>query len=613
MELLQIFTLLWLWCLSFAKSLIDIEIETTDELLSLYQNKSQLLQQIYDIKNTQKSFDGEIIDIQQFEELLSRQESMLRKRNVNLTDLIGFEDPLAENLMPSRSVNEEQHDYEKQRNRLESRFYERIFFDELKRNITHFDLINIKPLTKASSGGFMTQGILMAVDAIDIILYDVYKNQLLNISMTEHGGIKLLKGSHHHDDMYILALTHTNQLWEFNITLHRIVSKGQRAPRGPAEIHKELHPVNKTKSLETGREDLFNKRYKSMLKSYDYLVEGSQWVDLSKVTNTSDIEIKQIEFYMNKGEKFYLLSDSEGHLNVFERGLTLRSRFFTGEKEIVQILKHSVAVLVVHKNDVRFVRFYRASMSSKRWHSGMSELTNVIVDVNHSGFLYGATNTGEILMFKTEGLLQNPDNIKWNIQGKLKVHTSDGGNKQLTVTSLKNYLLALKSDGTVEMFDMTSVNDFLLRPVGYNIKLSYSHFTTNEHNLPQVKTMKSYNGDLILISISPPGTSNKLVLYECLTPAPQESKDTEGFNFRMPMYFVVFFLVLIFQYVYRKEGQNSDIISVLFSCWGLKEKSKRFKSKKEKEMAEVEELVRNYTRQTDELNQKLSASKYNRY
>ena len=146
------------------------------------------------------------------------------------------------------------------------------------------------------------------------------------------------------------------------------------------------------------------------------------------------------------------------------------------------------------------------------------------------------------------------------------MHTSDGSNKQLTVASLKNFLLALKSDGTVEMFDMTSVSDFMLRPVGYNIKMSYSHFTTNENNLPQVKTMKSYNGDLVLISISPPGISNKLVLYECLTPVLQESKDGEGFSFRMPMYFVVFFLVLIFQYVYRKEGQNNDIISVMLAC-----------------------------------------------
>lgn len=146
------------------------------------------------------------------------------------------------------------------------------------------------------------------------------------------------------------------------------------------------------------------------------------------------------------------------------------------------------------------------------------------------------------------------------------MHTSDGSNKQLTVASLKNFLLALKSDGTVEMFDMTSVSDFMLRPVGYNIKMSYSHFTINENNLPQVKTMKSYNGDLVLISISPPGTSNKLVLYECLTPVLQESKDGEGFSFRMPMYFVVFFLVLIFQYVYKKEGQNNDIISVMLAC-----------------------------------------------
>jgi hypothetical protein len=100
----------------------------------------------------------------------------------------------------------------------------------------------------------------------------------------------------------------------------------------------------------------------------------------------------------------------------------LNSRFYTGDNKILQILKQSVTVIVVHQTDIRFARFYRGSMSPRRCHSGLSEITSIVIDSNHNGFIFAATTKGEILMFKTEKLLHNPDNIVCNIHGKLKVH-----------------------------------------------------------------------------------------------------------------------------------------------------------------------------------------------
>lgn len=117
-------------------------------------------------------------------------------------------------------------------------------------------------------------------------------------------------------------------------------------------------------------------------------------------------------FYMNRGEKYYLITDSDGYINSFKRGLTPYSRFYTGEKEIIQILKKSVTIIIVHKNDIRFVKFFKSSMSTKRCHSGMAELSSVVIDSNFHGFIFGSTLSGEILMFKTDKLLQNPDNIE---------------------------------------------------------------------------------------------------------------------------------------------------------------------------------------------------------
>jgi len=586
----KIFIFYSLVAIVFCKSLIDIEIDTTQELMQLYKNKSELLENIYELKQQKQSIPS-AVNSAQFEKLLSRQEDFMLKRRYNLTDLVGFDDPFAEASPTSKSSNEDQRHFEKNKARLESLFHERIMFEDAQSNITQFELMNIKPLGKASSGGYMTQSVLLGIDNRDIIAYDIYQNPIFNASMAQHGGIKIMKGSHHHDDMYIVALSQTSQLWEFNITLQKLRGRGSKQTMNDTALQN-----SGTNATGSEKEDIFNKRYQGMFKLYNYVLGPENWVDLNAIVNQTDIEFKHMVFYMNKGEKYYLLSDNEGYINVFNRGLTLRKRIYSGEKEIVQLVKQSVTVIVVHRNDIRFIKFFKSTMGTQRCHSGMANLTNIVVDSNHNGYIYGATTTGEVLMFKTERLLQNVDNIKWSIQGKLKLHaSSQSETSQVSIVSLKNFLLAFKSDGSVEMFDMTNTQEFLMRPIGYNIKLSHTHFTLDQGNLPQVETIKSFNGDLILLSVSNPGSNQKSVLYECLTPRLQEKTDFDFFNFKFPMFFIAFAVVLFFQFLNRKEGENNDILSTLLGICGTG-RSERFKSKKQRQMDEVEELIKGYTK-----------------
>ena len=268
-------------------------------------------------------------------------------------------------------------------------------------------------------------------------------------------------------------------------------------------------------------------------------------------------------FYMNRGEKYYIIADYSGHLNIFYRGLAFKSRFFSGETEIIQLMKQSLTVIVVHKHDIKFVRFFRNSMGIKKCHSGFSELTNIVVDTNHNGFIYGATTTGEVLMFKTERLLQNVDSITCNIQGKLKVQIGEKYSKDLKVASLKNYLVALKSNGNFEVFDMTNIYTFMNRPIGYDIRLPYEQMLVQSSSMPDIKTMKSFNGDIILLNFASDSGLHRTVLYECITPVLIDPEAESSFSFRFPMFFIVFIIILVFQFGNRKNKGSNDLISMI--------------------------------------------------
>lgn len=126
----------------------------------------------------------------------------------------------------------------------------------------------------------------------------------------------------------------------------------------------------------------------------------------------------------------------------------------------------------------------------------MSELKSIEIDTNHNGYLYGITNFGEILMFKTEKLLQNVDNIKCTLHGKLKVHIPEGITTEISIASLTNYLIAMKGDGSLEVFDMTNMNAFLVKPIGYPIKLPFTNYKSVSFHFNQ--KYRIYNKIILL-------------------------------------------------------------------------------------------------------------------
>lgn len=224
--------------------------------------------------------------------------------------------------------------------------------------------------------------------------------------MAEHGGISILQGSEHHDDMFVVAISPTNIMCEFNITLEKI-HKNKR------EVDEDGEEVTNISTPMTTRNDtgfIFDKRYHKLMETFAYKIDGKVCINLNEVLST-EIKPKHLMFYMSRGDRFYIISDYSGHLNIFNRGLTFRSRFYTGEDEIVQLMKKSLTIVVVHKHDIKFVKFYTSSMGNKRCHSGLSEISEIQIDSNFHGLIYASTTSGEILVFKTEKLLQNVDTI----------------------------------------------------------------------------------------------------------------------------------------------------------------------------------------------------------
>jgi hypothetical protein len=104
------------------------------------------------------------------------------------------------------------------------------------------------------------------------------------------------------------------------------------------------------------------------------------------------------------------------------------------------------------------------------------------------------------------------------------VHHTEAPNqpKTLQLASIQTALIALKPNGNLEYFDLSNIQHFMLNPIGYNINLSTSKLIS-PNILPKMDTMRSFNGDLVLLNTFQAGNAksnntNKLVLYECLVP-----------------------------------------------------------------------------------------------
>mmetsp|Transcript_22696 Transcript_22696/g.25225 ORF Transcript_22696/g.25225 Transcript_22696/m.25225 type:complete len:126 (+) Transcript_22696:294-671(+) len=123
----------------------------------------------------------------------------------------------------------------------------------------------------------------------------------------------------------------------------------------------------------------------------------------------------------------------------------------------------------------------------------------------------------------------------------------------------------MKADESLEVFDMTNVNAFLIRPIGYTVQLPFTNYrlTDGKGILPKLKSVKSFNGNLFLLNFSG-GNTTKAVLYECLTPIKPREEGFELLSLKFPMFAITFILVLVIQFIGKKDGEDNNILSILF-------------------------------------------------
>ena len=91
--------------------------------------------------------------------------------------------------------------------------------------------------------------------------------------------------------------------------------------------------------------------------------------------------------YMNRGEKYLLVTDNQGGVSIFKRGAILIERIDTGA-DIIDFQKNSVALFVMSKNQINFISFFDRRISSKTCNAGTYNLTGFTIDPSNSGHIY---------------------------------------------------------------------------------------------------------------------------------------------------------------------------------------------------------------------------------
>ncbi len=72
---------------------------------------------------------------------------------------------------------------------------------------------------------------------------------------------------------------------------------------------------------------------------------------------------------------------------------------------------------------------------------------------------------------------------------------------------------------------------------------------------PKISDARVINGNTILVRV--PGSSKKLVLYECIMPYYKSESFLDNFNFKFPMFIIAFVIVVLYQF-YKKKKDSVD-------------------------------------------------------
>ena len=237
-------------------------------------------------------------------------------------------------------------------------------------------------------------------------------------------------------------------------------------------------------------EDLYNKKYKSMMEAYRYGPENTHCVSFSQI-NMTGVNVAHSMAYMVRGVKYYIIADDEGNIYVLSRGLTyLAGPIPTGEP-ILKLKKQQITIIFLHQNRVGFLKFQGWDITNTWCHGGTYNLTDFTVDSANNGYIYASTTDNEILIFEAERMMSNPVDLSCKIVGKLatSVNKEDSG---ISINALRQSLVVMSTSG-IEVFNKPTTASLMRHPNSYPVETAEGNFTDLYFD-----HARAFNGDYLL-------------------------------------------------------------------------------------------------------------------
>mmetsp|Transcript_38611 Transcript_38611/g.36959 ORF Transcript_38611/g.36959 Transcript_38611/m.36959 type:complete len:158 (-) Transcript_38611:549-1022(-) len=136
---------------------------------------------------------------------------------------------------------------------------------EEEEEVKFFEFLTVKPLTRSSNGQLISNALVVVYKNGNIKIHDIYGSTLIFLETNEtFTGITCSPST---EDMFFALMTEKNEVWVYQMVLERRFElPGSKTKDYPA--FEELPTVKKGDGPE-----LANKRYKEMLKLYEYVIQ----------------------------------------------------------------------------------------------------------------------------------------------------------------------------------------------------------------------------------------------------------------------------------------------------------------------------------------------------
>ena len=169
------------------------------------------------------------------------------------------------------------------------------------------------------------------------------------------------------------------------------------------------------------------------------------------------------------------------------------------------------------------------------------------------------TTSSSIIIFEVKQAQNKMGAEECKIYGKLKLHNTSPDDK-FSMASLRGYVLALRSDGQLEVFKSNDLNALIQNPISY-IYNPFDKYTVDDAELnasvdTNVRDIKSVQGTYMLLRN--PRTHKQVILTEVIKVNEVYESDWMNSNFvKFALLGIAALFVLVFRW-FRKASVNSE-------------------------------------------------------